>query len=122
MSAPGEPRSLKCCVDGEPAGTWLQHWNQDAGWGICPACAAAQRSRQSAEEFEYTYGVERVNFGALFVQLYGRRYRVMATARNVDEANAYMTRTEGASVLLVREDGTVVMANFHDEGEAISAI
>jgi hypothetical protein len=50
--------------------------------------------------------------------LYGRSFRVIAIADNADEANAFMARIPGASVLAV--DGPlVIIADKEDEGRKL---
>lgn len=55
-------RHLKCCVCGESAGRWEQHWNRDTGWGICRKCVDWQATRETPEELESYYGKEGVNY------------------------------------------------------------
>lgn len=60
---PFTTRSLTCCVCGEPAGRYEQHWNRDTGYGICAACVAWLRGRgESEEEIKSSYGIEGTNF------------------------------------------------------------
>ncbi len=55
--------SLECCVCGNDAGNWRQHWNRDHGYGICRRCIEWLRSRRTPEdEIRDYYGVEGVNF------------------------------------------------------------
>lgn len=54
--------ALQCCVCGEDAGTFEQHWNRDAGYGICGACAKLQAARLSAEEMKFLYGIAGINY------------------------------------------------------------
>ncbi len=57
------PVYLICCACGESAGRHEQHWNRDAGYGICPACVAWVRSRGSSDsEMLSLYGVAGVNY------------------------------------------------------------
>lgn len=54
---------LECCVCGEYAGLYEQHWNRDTGYGCCPKCIAWQRERGSSEaEILDLYGVAGVNY------------------------------------------------------------
>ena len=56
-------RSLTCTCCGSDAGVWQQHWNLDAGFGLCAACASWIRSRwpEPSESFDRTYGAAGVN-------------------------------------------------------------
>lgn len=56
--------SLECCVCGNGAGRWQQHWNRDTGYGICADCVQWLRAtgRATEEEIKDLYGVEGVNF------------------------------------------------------------
>lgn len=60
----GVVRSLECCVCGNGAGRFAQHWNRDTGYGICRACVEWLRREGRASEAEILdlYGVEGVNF------------------------------------------------------------
>lgn len=61
----GNRRHLSCCVCGDDAGTFEQHWNRDTGFGVCPACVAWLRFHGTSEaEIKDLYGVEGVNFAA----------------------------------------------------------
>jgi len=63
-------RQLTCCCCGEYAGRWEQHWNRDAGYGICAKCVAWVRSRgETEEEIRSLYGVEGVNFEPSFAPM-----------------------------------------------------
>lgn len=56
---------MTCCVCGEDAGRWHQHWNRDTGFGICMKCIGWVRSRSVTEaEIADLYGEEGVNFGS----------------------------------------------------------
>jgi hypothetical protein len=56
-------RHLSCCVCGEDAGYYEQHWNRDTGFGVCAACVTWLRGRGETEaEIHDLYGVEGVNF------------------------------------------------------------
>lgn len=56
---------LTCCVCGEAAGRWKQHWNRDNGWGVCVDCVQDARNRGEPEtEIADLYGEEGVNWGA----------------------------------------------------------
>jgi hypothetical protein len=53
-----------CCCCGNDAGKWRQHWNRDAGYGICPACIEWLKSKGTSEnEITDLYGKENVNWG-----------------------------------------------------------
>jgi hypothetical protein len=55
--------SLECCVCGNSAGNWRQHWNRDTGYGVCPDCIKWLRERGTTEEeIKDLYGTEGVNF------------------------------------------------------------
>ncbi len=57
-------RTMTCCVCGEHAGRWHQHWNRDTGYGICVKCIAWLRDRQTSEaELLDLYGKENINWG-----------------------------------------------------------
>lgn len=54
---------MTCCVCGDHAGNFEQHWNRDTGFGICRPCVVTQKSRGvSDEEMLSLYGVEGVNY------------------------------------------------------------
>ena len=64
-------RQLTCCCCGESAGRWKQWHNRDTGYGLCKRCAEWIKQHRpfghepiTPEEFERTYGVEGVNWGA----------------------------------------------------------
>lgn len=57
-------RKMECCVCGENAGRWQQHWNRDTGFGVCISCIKWVRSKQITEdEIADLYGKEGVNWG-----------------------------------------------------------
>lgn len=57
---------LECACCGQYAGEFVQHWNQDKGYGVCQKCVAWQRGRGvSEEEIRENYGKEGVNFEGL---------------------------------------------------------
>lgn len=61
-------RELGCCVCGEYAGRFQQHWNRDTGFGVCRSCIDWLLSRgTSAEEITSLYGVEGVNYASKVV-------------------------------------------------------
>ena len=56
-------RRLTCCVCGEDAGRFMQHWNRDTGWGCCRKCIDWQLGRgETAENILSYYGVAGVNY------------------------------------------------------------
>jgi hypothetical protein len=63
------PRHLECCVCGNGAGRWQQHWNRDAGYGICRSCVEWVAKPRGEHQPGYTpaeiadlYGIEGVNY------------------------------------------------------------
>lgn len=60
-------RNMNCCVCGNDAGRWKQHWNRDTGYGVCVACIKWLRGRNESEtEIADLYGKEGVNWGSLY--------------------------------------------------------
>jgi len=114
-----EKTHLTCCICGEGAGKWHQHWNRDTGYGICVACVASEAARLDPEELKSFYGVVMNNYDQPMVRHLGRRYRVLAATKDQDAANAFMERTPSAAVLLVFDDGTIIISDKTDEGEVI---
>ena len=58
-------RHMECCVCGDDAGRFEQHWNRDTGYGICRKCVDWVRSRGETDaEILDLYGVEGVNYAA----------------------------------------------------------
>lgn len=56
-------RRLICCVCGEDAGHYEQHWNRDTGFGVCRTCVDYVRSRGETEQAILSlYGREGVNY------------------------------------------------------------
>lgn len=56
-------RHLTCCVCGDYAGRWHQHWNRDTGYGICRKCVDWLIKRgESADEILDLYGREGINY------------------------------------------------------------
>lgn len=110
---------LTCCVCGGHAGCWEQHWNRDTDYGICAACAAEQAVRVSPDELASLYGAPGINYALPMVRYNGRRYRVLGVTKREDLANAFMARTEGAAVLTVTDDGTIIIADKDDSGEPV---
>lgn len=68
MTTPPRPRQLTCTCCGSSAGRWLQHWNQDTGYGLCAGCRdwiwERDHNGTTRAEFERTYGKPGVNFPA----------------------------------------------------------
>lgn len=115
-------RPLTCCICGEYAGKFEQHWNRDAGWGVCPQCVSEQAAIVSPEELAELYGAAGVNYDVPMVRHYGLRFRVLAATKSRDVANAFMLRTPNAAVLKIFEDtGLIVMADVADVGEPVPA-
>lgn len=57
-------RRMTCCVCGDDAGKWQQHWNRDTGFGICTKCIGWLRERRTSEaEIVDLYGTEGINWG-----------------------------------------------------------
>jgi len=57
-------RAMACACCGQPAGSWMQWWNQDRGFGICFDCVGWIRGRGATEEFiRDTYGYEGRHWG-----------------------------------------------------------
>lgn len=121
-----EPKKidLECCVCGQYAGKFVQHYNRDTGYGICGFCAAEQAGNETPENMEKLYGKGGVNYGRLQVTHMGRWFWVMATFKDNErgerEANAYMERTPGASLLLIAE-GKIFIADEKDLGRTVPA-
>lgn len=112
--------SLDCCVCGGDAGKWKQHWNRDNGYGICAQCLAEEAAVSTAEELRSRYGEVKVNYDQPTVRHLGRRYRVLAATKHEDVANAFMARNPAAAVLLVFDDGLIVLADKSDEGTPLT--
>lgn len=56
-------RHLTCSVCGSYAGWFEQHWNRDAGYGICSKCVAWRRERGEIEEqIRVLYGEAGINY------------------------------------------------------------
>src|SRR5262245_19341125 len=55
-------RKLTCCICGEDAGRWQQHWNRDTGWGVCRACVERESAANSAQDMIDLYGQEGINY------------------------------------------------------------
>ena len=107
---------MTCCICGDAAGNWTQHSNRDAEYGICPACVAEEAAVRTPDELESLYGRAGVNYDRPIARHLGKKYRVLAATRHEDVANAFMARTPNASVLLVFEDGLIVLVDKDDLG------
>lgn len=58
-------RHMSCCVCGNDAGQWQQHWNRDTGFGVCTYCVTWLRgSGESEAEILSNYGKEGINWGS----------------------------------------------------------
>lgn len=110
---------MTCCVCGAGAGRWEQHHNRDDGYGICPECVAEQAATETPESMASLYGQAGINHDTPMVTHYGRRFRVLAKARTQAQANAFMLRTPGASLLLIA-DGRMFIAHQDDLGEPVT--
>lgn len=111
-------RELTCCVCGGPAGSHVQHWNRDTGFGICARCVADEAGKSTPEELVSRYGTAGVNYEQPTVKHYGRVYKVLATFANTGNgqaaANAFMSRNPNASVLCITD--AVYLADVADQG------
>jgi hypothetical protein len=59
-------RRMTCCVCGDDAGTFKQHWNRDTGYGICAPCIVFVRDRGASEnEIADFYGIAGVNYASV---------------------------------------------------------
>lgn len=112
---------LECCVCGNNAGTWEQHYNRDDGYGICVSCVAEQASIETPERLEQLYGKVKVNYDQPLVRHMGRRYKVLAATKYQNTANAFMDKNPNASVIKVFDDGLIVLVDKDDEGVPVSA-
>lgn len=57
-------RQLICCCCGADAGYFEQHWNRDAGYGLCAKCVEFCAKGMTADQFKSNYGVAGVNYPA----------------------------------------------------------
>lgn len=112
---------LECCCCGLYAGRWAQHWNRDSGYGICVDCVAAEAATLSPQDLASCYGKPGVNYAVPKFSHMGRLYTVLAIAMTVEQANAFMERTPGASLLATTQDGRHVLVDSNDLGEPASA-
>ena len=56
-------RNMTCCVCGSCAGRFHQHWNRDAGYGICAACVTWLKARGTSDaEMLDLYGKPGINY------------------------------------------------------------
>jgi len=114
--------NLTCCVCGDAAGKYKQHWNRDTGFGGCRTCIDWQISRGTTPDEIYSlYGIAGVNYEAKQFVTFSRSFNILAEfpESQVDEANAYMLGHPGASVIAV-VDGRVVLADKADKGTPIT--
>jgi len=59
---------MTCCLCGNGAGRWQQHYNRDDGFGICVNCISWTRQRA----LEYRGGLTPQNVEAEIADLYGK--------------------------------------------------
>lgn len=113
------PSYKTCCVCGSDAGKWRQHWNRDTDYGICPRFVAEEAGRCSPDELRDLYGEPGVHYDQPMIRYQGRRYRCLAvfpnTPKGERDANAFMARMPGASVLCVAD--AIYIADENDQGE-----
>lgn len=57
-----QTRYMTCCVCGQSAGRWQQHWNRDTGFGVCKRCADEEAKRLDLDEHVSYYGRAGVNY------------------------------------------------------------
>jgi hypothetical protein len=58
-------KRLICACCGRYAGTWRQHWNQDAGYGVCAPCVKWMQGRGETDvRIVDVYGKEGINWGS----------------------------------------------------------
>lgn len=117
--------SLACCVCGSFAGRWLQHWNQDTGFGLCARCRdwLLTKNPYTPELMADLYGLPGRNYEGRTHRLFDRVFVVVAEFPEAEEerANAFMTKYQGASVLEV-VDGRVILAWSADSGVVAPAL
>jgi len=113
-------RNMTCCVCGADAGRWRQHHNRDDGYGICTACVARQSATETPERIANLYGQAGINHSTPMIKHYGLNFRVLAVARTPAQANAFMLRTPGASLLFISDDDHFI-AHQDDMGEPAHA-
>lgn len=65
MAEAGALRHLTCAVCGSDAGRWRQHWNRDAGYGLCADCGDdfLPKHGYSPADIDRDYGKRGVNWG-----------------------------------------------------------
>ena len=74
----------------------------------------------SPEALASYYGVAGINYDIPMVRHMGRRYRVLAATRYQDVANDFMKRMPGAAVLVVFDNGLIIMSDRADLGEPVT--
>lgn len=57
-----KPVAMRCCICGEYAGVWKQHWNRDNGYGICKSCAEEEADCSSSASMQDLYGKPNINY------------------------------------------------------------
>ncbi len=63
VSVDQDVRRTTCCVCGDDAGKFKQHWNRDTGFGICAPCIVFVRERGATEaEIADLYGTAGINY------------------------------------------------------------
>lgn len=119
---PGEAKQARnktCSVCAAACGAWLQHANQDTGWGLCRYCAdwIPARGVYLVEEVADLYGLPGRNYEGKLHRVHGRMFVVVAEfpEAEVDRANAFMAKHAGVSVLEVLS-GRVILAWSADSG------
>lgn len=61
---PPRPIQKTCSHCGGDAGRFIQFWNQDTGFGICPSCVTWLKSRGTTDEYlRETHGEPGVHYG-----------------------------------------------------------
>jgi hypothetical protein len=59
-------QQMVCSVCGGDAGRWEQHWNRDAGCGLCMGCRDWLISRgETDEQLLHRYGRMGINYGVV---------------------------------------------------------
>lgn len=114
-------KHMTCCICGEDAGHFEQHWNRDHGFGVCRECVDWVASRgDTAEEIENLYGLEGVNYAAHDdCEVYGRKVKVLAVFAEDDigarRTDSYILLHPGAYVVR-KFDRRIFVADVNDLG------